>query len=159
MAKTASRAVPGKVVPFSLLETARKNRTERNKSKMATVKVTNGEIYVMGQQLGELQALDVPARVGYHLARLGSKVSSAFRDIEAVRVQLVQKYGEKNEKGQPQVGPNSENWDKFATEYEELMNIEADLEANVVRLPGDTKASIKLLMAFEKFIELAEEPQ
>ncbi|MDO8670028.1 MAG: hypothetical protein Q7O66_01175 [Dehalococcoidia bacterium] len=120
------------------------------------MELKNGEIFQMGQLCGELAEVDVPARVGYHVGRLIKKVQSAGKDIDETRNKLIAKYGEKNDKGLPQVKPDSPNFETFAEEYNGLMDEKTDIDANKVILPAETKIKIKLLMAFDPFLEVTE---
>lgn len=138
--------------------------------------VTNGYIFSLRERqadgtisvdrLAQLETLDVPARVSYHLQKLIKKLALAYVDVEAERVKLVNKLREKREDGtfgfylpgNPEGKPVSPNWEQFAQEFNELMAEKVDVDTNKVILPGDTRGIdlTKLLGIFEPFIEVGE---
>mgnify|MGYP001612550155 CR=1 FL=1 len=161
MSKKASRAVPGKVISFSsLAETARIKREGKK------VNVTNG--YILGLRvrsslgivetdyIAELEMLNVPARVGIYIQRLVKKLVTAYNEIESARVKLVNSLGVKQEDGRTILHPDSPNWDKFVSEFNDLLAETTDIDTSKVILPGDTTGEhlTKLLGIFEPFISV-----
>jgi len=160
--------VPGKVVSFS--DYAKTPRKEKEvKQNMATV--TNGYIFSLRMRqddgsvidyLAQLEAIDVPAKVGIYVQRLIKKLSATYAEIETARVDLVNKLGEKGEDGKSRLYlpgnkegmPVSPNYVQFMQEFTELMAETTDIEVKPVILPGDTVAPslTRLLTIFELFV-------
>ena len=126
------------------------------------MKLLNGEIFNAVQALNELYDKEWPVRTSLALAKLTGKLNGPFMAIDKVRNGLVQKYGEpdKTNSNSISVKSDSENYPKFAEEYNELMMQQADeVVFEVVKLPQeiDGKPLIikaNLLIPLEKFIEV-----
>ena len=124
------------------------------------MKLTNGEIFNAKEPLQKLLAEKPPFAVGYELAVLASKLDPQLGVIEKVRNGLVQTYGVKD-KDNPQqirVDPKSENFPKFAEEYNELMAKETEIVIDVVEIPSTVELNIEptVLLALMKFIKMVK---
>ncbi len=99
------------------------------------MKLTNGDIWVVQEPLKKILEQKFPVMVSYKLAQLVSKLNEPFKIIQEVRVGLVKKYGKVNKKGETEVKEGSEDWEKFVTEFNELMNQEVEVDIQKVKLP------------------------
>lgn len=129
------------------------------------MKLLNGEVYGAVQSLAQLSEKELPVKVSYWLARLTNKMDGTFKAIEKVREGLVKKHGTPNleNPGQVSIKPEDENWEKFITDYNELMMQETEVDFEPVKLPiklpqevDGKPLSLKfnVLVALEKFIEI-----
>ena len=104
------------------------------------------------------------------MAKLANVLNDPLRIIDEMRNKLIEEYGEKNEDGQMQVKPDSEQFGKFMAEVNELMDQEVDITFEKVKLPEKIAATCDacqhnmdktieiepaILMALEKFIIVA----
>jgi len=126
------------------------------------MKLLNGEIFNAVQALNELYDKEWPVRTSLALAKLTGKLNGPFMAIDKVRNGLVQKYGEpdKTNSNSISVKSDSENYPKFAEEYNELMMQQADeVVFEVVKLPQEIDGKplmikANLLIPLEKFVEV-----
>ncbi len=121
------------------------------------MKVKNGDIFGAAEPLGELMKQKFPVKVAYGIARLASKINVEMKAIEEVRLGLVKKYGKENEKGNVEIKPDSEKWNEFIKEFNELMNQEIEFVFDKVKIPSDIEGiefEPSFLMALEKFVEV-----
>ena len=105
----------------------------------------------------------MPFKISYRLKKIIEKVIRELRCFEDARVELVKKYCEKDDKGEPVTKENggasftSENIARFNMEYSELIKTEADIEFSKIPLEilesADIKISAGELIALEKFID------
>ena len=136
------------------------------------MKLTNGEIFNAKEPLTKLMGEKFPVKVSYQLAKLAGKLSEQMLVIEKVRNGLIQTYGEPNPDNPQQISvlPNSENFQKFASELGELFAQEIQVVFEVVKLPEmvastcdqckhnmDRPLEIEpyILLALDKFVEMA----
>jgi len=121
------------------------------------VKLTNGEIFNAKEPLQKLMAEKMPVKVSYGLAKLAAKLNDQLGVIEKVRQGLIQTYGEKDPENpmQIRVSPESEGFQKFASELGELMAQEIEIVFEVVTLPDTLEVEPVTLMALDKFIKVA----
>jgi hypothetical protein len=136
------------------------------------MKFKNEDIYVAlgGQEplFSKLTGMKWPVRTAYALAKMASKLNDQFKVIEDVRLGLIKRYGEVNEKGNTEIkqtvlkdGIETPNplWAAFVGEFNELMGQEVEIVVEKVKLPqktGTTDVEIEpnILLALEKFIEV-----
>ena len=126
------------------------------------MKLLNGEIFGAVNALNELYEKEWPVRTSLALAKLTGKLNGPFIDISKVKDGLVQKYGEVDKENSNSIAikPESENFGKFAEEYNELMMQEADeVVFEIVKLPQEVDGKplmikANLLLPLEKFIEI-----
>jgi len=117
--------------------------------------------------LGELAGTKFPWMVSYNLVKLLKELDEPFKVIEEVRNGLIKKYGETDDKGNSQVKPESENFPKFAVEFNELLAMEVEVAVKKVELPEKVAATCDkchhnmdkvfeieatMLMALDKFV-------
>ena len=121
---------------------------------MPKEKITNGEIFGAYPNLEKLSGLKLPIKVSFQLAKLINAVRQPFQDVDKVRVGLIQKYGTKKD-NQMVIGPESEKWSEFVTEFVELMAIEVELEFEKVILPEtDETIETSILMPLMRFVDI-----
>lgn len=118
------------------------------------MKLTNLEIFSAKEPLKRLIEERLPVKCSFKLAKLANKLDTEMRAIEVTRNGLVNKYGEKNERGQMQVKEDSAGFHKFVAEFNSLMEIEVEIVIERVQLPEDLSIEPRTLMALEKFIEV-----
>lgn len=121
------------------------------------MKVTNGEVWAAKEPLQALLSERWPVKTAYWLAKLARKLNEQHATVEAVRVQLIKRYGEANDQGQTVVRQDGENWAAFARAFEELMALEVEIDAEPVALPDAEGVMLtpETLMALEPFVVLA----
>ena len=117
------------------------------------MKLTNGEIFGAREPLQKLMEEKLPVKVAYGLAKIAHKVDEQLKVIEQVRQGLIKTYG-KEEKGQIKVDPESENFQKFVEEFNELMEQEVEMVFTKVTLPETLEIEPQALMALEKFVDV-----
>jgi len=131
------------------------------------MKVTNGDIFNSGESLGMLSRMRLPVLVSLQVAKLSSKLNETTRIIEGVRNGLVNTYGQQQESGEvvvvfpndPLNRPVSPDWEKFVTEFNELMSQEVELDVGKIKLPQEVDGKSlqiepSILIALEKFIDV-----
>ena len=135
------------------------------------MKLNNGDIFGAREPLQKLIEQKFPVMVSYKLSKLVTKLSEQLKVIEEVRNGLIKTYGEadKDNPQQVRVDPSSENFGKFAAEFNELMSQEVEVVFEKVKLPEKVAATCdkcnhnmdkaleiepSVLMALEKFFEV-----
>lgn len=92
-----------------------------------------GQIY---QANTAIRMIDLTANPGKESMRISEKFCEPLfvilDRIEAQRIKLIEKYGEKNKQGNINVPPDSENWNNFAKDFGELLNEEVDVEIDLL---------------------------
>lgn len=119
---------------------------------------TNGQLFTLREPLRALAKIDVPAKVGIRVARLIRKLRAEIEPIGEVRNQLIGKYGEKNEKGEPFINAESPDWKKFVEEHDALMAQTVEVEFEKVVLPDEVVVAVDVLVALEPFLAVADIP-
>lgn len=91
------------------------------------------EVLRMRQTIEAIKArgAQLPFKVSYRLGRLNSRLEKIAADYEKVRVEMVKKYGEEDEKGDLQVSPQSEQYPEFAAELTQLLETQ-----ETIRIPS-----------------------
>ena len=133
------------------------------------MKLKNKDIWIAQEPLKTLMEQKLPIRVSYDIIRLVSKLSEQFKVIEETRQGLIKKYGKSDEKGQMSVEQGSESWEKFVSEFNELMSLEVEVVFDKIKLPEKISSTCnkcnhsidkpfeieaKILMALDKFVEV-----
>ena len=125
-----------------------------------TMKIKNGYMSDVMESLMKFQ--EQTGKTGYAIMRNIRILQPNLEDFEKVRLNLFKKYGTTNDDGNNySVSKESENYDEFIKEYEELLNIEADIElyqidASDVKLQCADNASVKDYMIVSQLISKAE---
>ena len=133
------------------------------------MKLNNGDIFSAQEPLRKLIEQKFPVMVSYKLSKLVMKLNEQFKVVEEVRMGLIKKYGEADEKGNSQVKPEGENWAKFVEEFNELMAQEVEVVIEKVKLPEKVSSTCdkcnhnmdksleiepNILIALDKFVEV-----
>lgn len=123
------------------------------------MKLTNGDIFAARGPLQTLMGMKFPVGVSFKLAKMANKINEPLKSIEDVRNGLINKYGESNENGQMAVSEGSPNFEKFVSEFNDLMAIEVEVVIEKVKLPEEVdgkplEIEPSLLMALEKFVDV-----
>lgn len=134
------------------------------------VKLQNGEIFNSAEPLKKLLDQKFPVKTSYGLAKLANKLNTQLTIIEDVRMGLIKKYGETDEKGRLSVNREGKNWSAFVAEFNELMEQEVELVIEKVKIPEKVAGTCdkcqhnmdraleiepNILMALDKLIEVA----
>ena len=110
------------------------------------MKVTLNEVRQMQPGLDVILAKELPVKTAYWLARFLDKVSSEIGSTEKIRVKLIDKYAKKDKDGKfimkkdekgkdlQEYDFTKENYIKFVKEYDELSNIEMDIDFKPIKL-------------------------
>lgn len=124
------------------------------------MKIKNGYMSDVMESLMKFQ--EQTGKTGYAIMRNIRILQPNLEDFEKVRLNLFKKYGTTNDDGNNySISKESENYDEFIKEYEELLNIEADIElyqidASDVKLQCADNASVKDYMIVSQLISKAE---
>ena len=139
---------------------------------MATVTFRNGDLYALGNAvppnpnlLSQLVSLEgIPARVHIRLVRLVKLLGATCADLKETQNKYIHLYGEDKGNGTWSItGPNdqgnplSPNWNKYREEMEDLMAQTTEITFEKVILPGHLVIDGALLLAFEPFLDVADE--
>jgi len=129
------------------------------------MKLTNGEIFGSKEALSILAQMELPVKTSFGIAKLAVKLSGSYQAIDDVRNGLIKTYGEAKEDGQMEIippndpvgRPKSPNWEKFVSEYNELMAQTVEVVIDKVKLPAEVdghalQIAPNILMALEKFV-------
>ena len=119
------------------------------------MKVTNGEVRLMREALQKLGSLRIPVSTSLKVAQLTNKVNGRFQDMELVRLNLVNQYGVKDDKGNTSVdlAPVEERA-KFWKDFVDLLNQEVEIESDPITLPRALEVEPSVLMPLEKFVKV-----
>ena len=120
------------------------------------MKLTNGEIFNAKVPLQQLVANKFPVKTSLALVKLVQKLNEFLIPVEQVRSGLVKTYGKPDSKNpnQARVSPGDEGWEKFLSEFEELMSQEVEVVFDVVTLPDTLEIEPATLMALDKFVKV-----
>jgi len=122
------------------------------------MKVTIGEIFNVKVPLQELAKQKLPVKTSLAVLKLIRKLNEHLLPAEEVQNGLVKQYGgppkDSPNSGQISIQPGDENWPKFAEEFSELVQQEAEIVFEKVILPDTLEIEPAVLMALEKFIKV-----
>ena len=138
------------------------------------MKVKNNEILNAVGALNKLLEVKLPVRTSFQIAKLASKIKEPLEAFNKVRDGLVKTYGVTSEQGTTPGSTiiktkNPEDLQKFADEFEELMNQETELVVDTIKLPEKVAATCDachhnmdksleiepaILVALERFISV-----
>ena len=131
------------------------------------MEVTNGEIYTARGSLQIMVGMKLPVKVSFQVAKLAVKLSEPFGVVETVKNGLIRTYGVEDEyKNVEIIAPNdlrgrpvSPNWEKYASEFDELMAQTQELEIEKIQLPSmidgkPLQIEPSILIALGKFISV-----
>jgi hypothetical protein len=101
---------------------------------------------------------DFSPKDSYRFNRFVKKLTSFGEDFEEVRTKLIKKYGEEDEQGNFSIPvDDTEKVKDFQTEFNELLNIEFEIEGiNKVKFPMELKLSPKEMGLMEEVFDMSE---
>ena len=101
------------------------------------MKLTNDEVFKAQDPLGVLLKERLPVKVSYGLAKMAKKLNDQYEVIEQVRTGLIYTYGEPDptDSRHTMVTPQCKDFEKFQSEFKELMDQEVELVIDKVTLP------------------------
>lgn len=124
------------------------------------MKLSNWDIFNAAKPLEVLSKKEWPVKTSYQIIVLMKKLSGQLEVIEKIRINLIQKYGTKDEKTGGMIVPeDSENWKKFMSELNEIMRQEIDIEIEKIELPNQVDGKTiqiepSALFLIDKFITI-----
>jgi len=130
------------------------------------MKFTLNEVRQMQPGLDVILAKELPVKTSYWLARFLDKVRSEIGSTEKIRVKLIDKYAKKDKDGKfifkkdekgkdlQEYDFTKENYIKFVKEYDELSNIEMEIDFKPIKLAdlGDITIKPVVLVQLGKII-------
>jgi len=129
------------------------------------IKVQLSELLNSVDALQKLSQTNLKARSAYYVSKLLKVADKEIQEFNDARMNLIKKYGEKDEngelitddKGNCKILP--ENIADFQKELNDLLAVEAELNANKINLEelGDIEFTPKDISMMEAFIELDED--
>lgn len=117
------------------------------------MELTIGELREAQGALVKILVTEQPFKLAYRLKKIIGKVEAELREIEAVRVKMVEKYGKVQPNGGLKV--TDENLETFNKEMKEINEMQTSLD--VQPIPLELLEGVRLspleVMRLEKFIE------
>lgn len=118
------------------------------------MKIKLGEVTMIQQGLMTLVNQQLPVKLSYKLGKLIKIVDDEVQEIENKRIELVKKYGVKNEEDNTIKVPDDKQ-DGFMQEYTDLLNLEIDVTfepISISELPDDLKITPQQLIYLENVV-------
>ena len=121
------------------------------------MKLTNAELLRTKDPLIQLGKVKLPVKVSLDLVHMTRKLDEFLIPLEQVKDGLIRQYGEapKDDPAKLHIEPGMKNWEKFMTEYAELMAQEIEVVIQPLMLPPDVEIEPMVIAALEKFIGIA----
>ena len=131
------------------------------------MKVTLSEVRQMQPGLDVILAKELPVKTAYWLARFLDKMRAEIGSTENIRMKLVDKYAKKDKDGKfifkkddkgkdlQEYDFTKENYINFVKEYDELSQIEMEIDFKPIKLAdlGDITLKPVVLIQLGKIIE------
>ena len=123
------------------------------------MKITNGELMGTVKPFSELLkskaegGIELPVKVSLALYQLVQKLNEFVVPAQQTKDALIRQYGTAGKGGDVSIEPGSENWEKFAKQYAELLVIENEVVFKKVKLPDDLVCEPAIIFALAKFVE------
>ncbi len=124
------------------------------------MRLTNRDIFSSQQAMVALCLVPFPVTVSFSLAKMARAMNEPLFAIDKVRVDLVEKHGERDEDTEQwKVQQGDPGFAAFMQAFEELLNIEVDVDFEKVAIPQqiggkDIEIAPQVLIALEKFIDI-----
>lgn len=99
------------------------------------MKVSNGQVWTANQAIGPLLKEPWPVKTAWALAKLAQTLKERAVPIDQVRANLVNQYGEADERGRFTISDKSPGWGEFVPSFNELMEHEEEIDVEPVKLP------------------------
>ena len=104
------------------------------------IKLSLAEVKVSEEAIKKILNSPLDVKTAYFLGKTVKKFNEELQNIEAIRVKLVEQYGEVGENGSKQVQPDK--FRDFYKDYNEALKIEVEFDIGKISL--DKLESIKL---------------
>lgn len=119
------------------------------------MKLLNGDIFASRDALRNLASRDdIPLKYAMQIVRMAKKLQDEYVLIDEKRNRMIQKWGEEKD-GQLSISKESPNWQKFVNDFNELMNLETEVNIDKVKIPENIV--VKDLLLLEPFLEVVSE--
>ena len=116
-------------------------------------KIVNPEFSIAYRKLMEA---DLPIKTAYKLKKMTASITDEQRRYDELRKQLLEKLGEKDDKGELKIENGivmlGENEEAYVTEHQELLDIDLELPVISVSDLGDAKISVTDLMILDDIV-------
>jgi hypothetical protein len=124
------------------------------------MKLTLAEIKSLETSISKIFNKDINIKLAYKLSTLIKTLSEELRKLEEGRVKLVKKYGKTDEKT-GQISVNTEETQSFYKEFNELMQmeIEVDFEPIPLNAFGDIEISASDVLSLDGKILTGEDSE
>lgn len=121
---------------------------------MTTVNMTTAEMMNAFGALQRLSSTKLPVKGAYGVSRLLTRMKPEFDVAEERRVELVKELGEKDESGNTQVKPGTDNYTAFLERFAQIEETKLELDLPLLNLDhlGDIEVEPALVNAIEKLI-------
>lgn len=116
------------------------------------MKVKYGEIVAANEPIALLAREKVSVKEAVGIARIVKVLGEEFAIYQAKQKELLDKYGTPTENGRYKFN-DSESAMKFNADYDELLDYEAELAIEPVKLVSDIKIDAETIIRIEKFID------
>jgi hypothetical protein len=131
------------------------------------MKVLNKDLFNARESLMVLARIDLPIKVAIRIARFARQLDAATAEMDFVKNNLVERYGQMQPFGGPEVippddprgRPASPEYGEFIARFNELMQHETEVEIDKVVLPAEidgepVRIAASILIPLEKFVEV-----
>jgi len=117
------------------------------------IKVTRLEIKSAENAMKKITGIPAEFKSAYWVSRLIKRLDSEMNTMEHARINLIDKYGKKDEKGGSQVPP--ENMAAFNEEYIKLLQVEVEIDMPLIKFDyiKNLRMSADDILVLEKFVE------
>lgn len=117
------------------------------------MKITLGELKSAIEALNKIIAVPLSVKVSYYLSKTIKVINEELTHLEETRIKLVEKYGQKDEKGETSV--TKENFPKFVEEFKQLLSEEVEINIKPIKLSEvlDVKLSALDILALGTLLE------
>ncbi|HAP66882.1 MAG TPA: hypothetical protein DCQ99_03515 [Nitrospinae bacterium] len=116
------------------------------------IKVKLAELYSSASAIGKISNMQLPVKTAYYITMTLRKIQPHLKDLEDMRIKLIDKYGKDREGGGREVPP--ENMKSFMDSFNEVLNEEVTLNIQRIHINslGDIMLSPQDLMPTEWLI-------
>ncbi len=124
------------------------------------MKILNSDVFLSREPLQKLIKERLPGMVSYKVAKLTIKLNDEFKAIEEVRLALVNRLGQADDKGGKSIPEGTPEYAKFVEEFNELMKQEVEIDLKEkIKLPEkvdgkDLQIEPEILILLDKFVEV-----
>jgi len=104
------------------------------------MKITIKELQEKQPSLAKILDKDMPFKLSYRLNKIASKIKGEMKHIQNTRIEMIKKFGEKDEKGNYEVKKNkieafADAWDEFA---------KTEITLNIEKIPVECMEQVEL---------------